>query len=149
MREDTTTPDTRLSDDPMKYNPARVQALRELMLGGIYSGKQGSLLHCGVRYFDPVARRAGLPPDVAALVESMTADQVTLVLVNVNQVEPRSLVIQAGAYAEHQFLSVSTDGQTKTVNAPRIAVDLAPGAGSRITAQVKRHVNQPTLRFPW
>ena len=54
MKKDTTTPDTRLSDDPMKYNPARVQALRELMLGGIYSGKHGSLLHCGVRYFDPV-----------------------------------------------------------------------------------------------
>jgi glycosyltransferase involved in cell wall biosynthesis len=26
------------------------------------------------RYFDPVARRAGLPPDVAALVEQLSAD---------------------------------------------------------------------------
>ena len=79
----------------------------------------------------------------------MTADQVTFVLVNVNQVEPRSLVVQAGAYAEHQFLSVATDDQTKTVNAPQIAVNLAPGAGSRITAQWMRYANQPTLRFPW
>ena len=45
MREDQTTPDTRLADDPMKYNPAKVGALRELMLAGIYSGKHGSVLH--------------------------------------------------------------------------------------------------------
>jgi hypothetical protein len=149
MRQDTTTPDTRLADDPMKYNPARVQALRELTLGGIYSGKQGSLLHCRLRYFDPLARRAGLPQDTAALIEKMTGDQVTLVLVNVNQVQPRTLVVQAGAYAEHQFTDVGIEGSTTTVSAPHFTVELAPGAGTRITAKMRRYVNQPTLQFPW
>ena len=149
MRQDTTTPDTRLADDPMKYNPARVQALRELMLGGIYSGKHGSLLQCRVRYFDPVARRAGLPQDTAALIEKMTGDEVTLVLVNVNQVQPRTLVVQAGAYAEHQFTNVAVDEQNTTVDSPHFTARLTPGAGTRITAKMKRYVNQPILQFPW
>lgn len=85
MREDRTTPDTRLSDDPMQFNPASVSSLIELMMGGIHPGNKGSVLHCRVRYFDPVARRAGIPDDVAALVEKLSADEVTLSLVNLNQ----------------------------------------------------------------
>jgi hypothetical protein len=38
MRQDPTTPDTRLADDPMKFNPASVSSLIELMLGGDSSG---------------------------------------------------------------------------------------------------------------
>jgi hypothetical protein len=52
-------------------------------------------------------KRAGIPDDVAALVEAMDDTTATVVLVNVNQVEPRTVVVQAGAYAEHQFLAVS------------------------------------------
>ncbi len=89
MRRDTTTPDTRLADDPMEFNPATVGTLVQLMLGGILPGRTGSILHCRVRHFDPQARRAGLPEDVAALVESMSADEVKLALVNLDQVEPR------------------------------------------------------------
>lgn len=149
MRKDPTTPDTRLADDPMKYNPARVKALRELMTGGIYSGKHSSVLHCRLRYFDPVARRAGVPDDVAALVERMSADEVTFVLVNVNQVEARELVVQAGAYAEHQFTSVGIDGKSMQVDSPSFRVHLEPGSGARITAKMRRYANQPTLQFPW
>jgi hypothetical protein len=149
MRQDPTTPDTRLSDDPMKYNPARVQALRELMTGGIYSGKHSSVLHCRLRYFDPVARRAGVPEDVAALVERMSADEVTFVLVNVNQVESRELIVQAGAYAEHQFTSIAKNGESTTIDGSSFSVLLEPGSGARINAKMNRYVNQPTLRFPW
>ena len=35
MRSDPTTPDTRLADDPMAYNPATVATLVQLMLGGL------------------------------------------------------------------------------------------------------------------
>lgn len=149
MREDKTTPDTRLADDPMKYNPAHVSALRELMLGGIDSSKRNSVLHCRVRYFDPVARRAGVPEDVAALVEKMTADSVTLTLVNVSQVESRDVIVQAGAYAEHQFTNVSVEGQVTKIDASNFSVRLAPGSGAQVTASMKRYVNQPTLKFPW
>lgn len=149
MRRDPTTPDTRLADDPMKFNPARVDALRELMLGGIYSGKHSSVLHCRLRYFDPVARRAGIPEDVAALVEEMSDDEVTFQLVNVSQIESRELIVQAGAYAEHQITSVAHEGVVHKLDSSHFTVRLAPGAGARLTAKMKRHINQPTARFPW
>jgi hypothetical protein len=149
MRKDGTTPDTRLADDPMRFNPARVGALRELMQAGIYSGKHSSVLHSRLRYFDPVARRAGVPQDVAALVEKISADEVTFQLVNVSQIEPRELVVQAGAYAEHQLTSVSINGESHKVESPNFTVVLEPGCGVRITAVMKRYVNQPTLQFPW
>ena len=57
------------------------------MLGGLPPKHQGEVLHARVRYFDPVRRRPGLPEDVAALVESLTDDSTSLVLVNLNQSE--------------------------------------------------------------
>src|SRR5581483_7678376 len=72
MRADTTTPDTRLADDPLRFNPATVQHLVQLMLGGLYPGNTCGPLHCRVRYFDPEKRRAGLAQDIGALVERLT-----------------------------------------------------------------------------
>ncbi len=70
MRNDPTTPDTRLADWSLKYNPASVNELLRLMLGGNLTGRIWTL-HTRVRYFDPENRRAGLPPDVASLVTKM------------------------------------------------------------------------------
>jgi len=148
MRQDTTTPDTRLSDDPMPFNPATVQTLIELMLGGILP-RHGEPLHCRVRYFDPIKRRAGIPEGVAALVEQITEEDVTLTLVNINQIDSRTVVVQGGAYAEHQFVSVTTDGQVLSLDQPFCIVRLAPGSGSRIVIKMKRYANQPTFLFPW
>ena len=149
MRNDTTTPDTRLADDPMAYNPASVESLVELMLGGIMPMHNGSVLNCRLRYFDPAARRAGIPPDVAALVDGLTADGVAVTLVNVNQLEPRTVIIQAGGYAEHEFASVTVDGREHAIKGPHLTVRLAPGAGGRLMIATRRYVNRPTMRFPW
>jgi hypothetical protein len=149
MRRDTTNPDTRLADDPMQYNPASVNSLIELMLGGIPPTHNGSVLNCRLRYFDPAARRAGLPSDVAALVDALSADGVSVTFVNVNQLEPRSVVVQAGGYAEHRFGSVTCEGRTIAVDRPSFTVRLAPGAGGRLTMQTRRYVNTPTMQFPW
>ncbi|MBI3866156.1 MAG: hypothetical protein HY290_30115 [Planctomycetia bacterium] len=149
MRNDPTTPDTRLADDPMAFNPASVQSLVELTLGGMMPVHNSSVLNCRLRYFDPAARRAGLPPDVAALVDSMTADSATVTLVNVNQLESRTLIIQAGGYAEHEFVSVNADGPAIPAKSPHVTVHLSPGAGARVTLQMRRYANQPTMRFPW
>jgi hypothetical protein len=149
MRSDTTTPDTRLADDPMAYNPASVQSLVELTLGGIMPAHNGSVLNCRLRYFDPAGRRAGLPPDVAALVDSLTPDSAAVTLVNVSQLTPRTVVLQAGGYAEHEFVSVQTGGAAQPVRAPHMTVLLAPGAGTRLVLSMRRHVNPPTMRFPW
>ena len=119
------------------------------MLGGIHPGHRGSILHCRVRYFDPVARRAGIPQDVAALVDQLTDDQVSLTLVNTNQIAERTVVVQAGGYAEHEFETVSALDQTVRVESPHLTVRLAPGASKRLVFTMKRFVNQPTMAFPW
>jgi hypothetical protein len=149
MRADTTTPDTRLADDPMSYNPASVSSLIELMQGGLHIERRASVLHCRLRYFDPVGRRAGIPEDVAALVDSLTGDTVAVTLVNVNQVEPRTLVVQAGAYAEHEFQVVTVGETEQTLRAPQFAVHLGPGCGARLQIGMRRYVRQPTLAFPF
>jgi hypothetical protein len=149
MRADTTTPDTRLADDPLPYNPASAGNLVRLMLGGIHHGNRTLVLHARVRYFDPVRRRAGLPADVAALVEQLDGHNTTLTLVNVNQVEPRSVLIQAGGYGEHQFTDVTIDGKLAPVNGRHLVVRLAPGAGTRLVLGTRRYVNTPTMDLPW
>jgi hypothetical protein len=149
MRRDTTTPDTRLADDPMEYNPATVGALCELMMAGLDPGRGGGPLHCRLRYFDPVNRRAGIPEDVAALVERVTADDVAVTLVNVSQTQPREVVVQAGAYAEHEVTRVEVEGRRFEVAAPSLRVRLDPGAGARLVIHNDRYANAPTLKFPW
>ncbi len=159
LRDDRTTPDTRLADTVMDFNPASVSALTQLMEGGLYiqhpgwartsPAQGGSLLHCRLRYFDPVRRRAGIPEDVAALIDTMTDDGVTVTLVNVNPSESRLLAVQAGAYGEHRVISVTHAGQTQSVNDSSFKVRLAPGAGAKLTIKMKRFANQPTLNFPW
>lgn len=149
MRADTTTPDTRLSDNPMEFNPASVNALVELMLGGINIGRLATVQHSRLRYFDPVARRAGVPEDVAALVDSMTDDSVTVTLVNVSSVDAREVIVQSGAYAEHAFTTLTLGDQQRPINDTQFAVRLEPGCGARLTLGMQRYSQQPTMTFPW
>ncbi len=149
MRQDTTSPDTRLADDPLPFNPATVEELIHLVLGGISPGNRGTVLHCRVRYFDPEARRAGLPPDVSALVEGLTADTTSLRLVNLSQTEPRTVIVQSGGYGEHTCESVTVEGREELVQNSCFRVQLAPGSGAALVLKVRRYVNAPTLLAPW
>jgi hypothetical protein len=148
MENDPTSADTRLADYLMGYNPASIESLVELAWGTYLSGNIWSL-HARLRYFDPVRRRAGLPEDVAALVEKLTADSVTVTLVNTNQVHARSVVVQAGGYGEHQFVSAALDGRTVPLDASQVTARLAPGSGARVQFQMQRYANRPTASFPW
>jgi hypothetical protein len=156
---DTTSADMRLADSALEYNPAAVASLTQLMEGGLYlqhgswarssPNQGGTLLFTRLRYFDPMRRRAGMPPDVAALVDSWGPDSLTLTLVNINPSMARSVIVQGGAYAEHQILSVSDGKTTAPVNAASFPVRLAPGCGAKLTIRMKRFANDPTLSFPW
>eukprot|EP01051_Picozoa_sp_SAG22_P020100 SAG22_NODE_3930_length_1464_cov_3.367766_2_plen_152_part_00 len=77
---------------------------------GLPTGRNGFPLHSRLRYFDLAAGRPGLPPAVAALVTELTADAVTVELVNLNPDEPATVVVQGGAYGEHKLLSAALDG---------------------------------------
>jgi hypothetical protein len=149
LREDPSTPDTRSSDHSQRFNPVYTATLVNLTLGGNEPGTDGNILHSRVRYFDPIRRRAGLPEDVAALVEKIRPEGVVLTLVNTNPVEGRMVVVQMGAYAEHRCVSVEAGGRKVDVEAPFFTVRLAPGAGETLTIAMKRYAQQPTAAFPW
>lgn len=160
QRDDKTTPDTRLADAALDINPASVTTLIHQMEGGIniarpaWSGTSpsqgGALRYARLRWFDPERRRAGAPPDVAALVETLGHDETVVTLVNTNQVLARSVTVQGGAYGEHQILSAAVgEGGATLVDASAFTLRLAPGAGTRLTFKMKRYTNAPTLSFPW
>lgn len=149
MREDTASPDMRLADDPMNLNPASITSLIHLMGGGLYDARRSPPFYTRLRYFDPERRRAGVPEDVAALVEKMTDTGVTVSLVNLSPVEKRPLVIQAGGYAEHRFVAVTQNGVRTPIDRSWFQVLLEPGTGSTLEIEMRRFVNQPTMEFPW
>lgn len=149
VRDDTASADTRMSDDMNHLVPAVTGSLTQLMLGGLPTGREGYPLHARVRYFDPEGRRAGVPEDVAALVTRMTATETDVTLVNISQVESRTVVVQGGGYGEHQIASAMSGGQTLDVDASAYTVRLAPGAGANITLTMRRYANNPSLEFPW
>ena len=149
MYADPTTPDTRLSDNPNSFRPATVDALVELTMGGVIP-RVGRPLHTRLRYFDPRRARPGLPTDVGALVEGLTAEETRVRLVNVNQLEPRAVVLQGGTYGEHQWTSVRVDGgDAHPVKDRVLTVHLAPGAGACLTIGTSRYANDPTGDFPF
>ena len=153
IETDDTTADTRLADYLMGLNPVTTGVLTQLTTGAYLAGNVWSF-HARFRYFDPQKRRAGLPDDVAALVETLEADSATVSLVNVDSVEPRTVVVQAGGYGEHRFDTVEiVDGvKTRTaqrIDGPLLHVRLAPGCGARLRFRMARYVNPPTLAQPW
>lgn len=148
IRNDPTTPDTRLADWPMEHNPAVTHELVKLMLGGYLHGRI-FVPHTRLRYFDPERRRAGIPEDVAALVTEMTDRTVRVTLVNVNQTRAHDLIVQTGAYGEHQCLGVEVDGERTPVDDRLFYLRLGPGAGVDLVVEMNRYANQPTLAFPW
>jgi hypothetical protein len=124
--------------------------LVNMMSGGVMPLWHGQLHLARFRYFDPERRRPGIPPDCAALVESLSDDSATLVLVNTSQTEAHTVLVQTGAYAEHRCLSVRPKGGGAVpVDGPLFAVKLPPGAGQRLIVRMERYANTPTLQLPW
>ena len=85
----------------------------------------------------PQHRRPGLPEYVAALVDRVRADEVSLTLVNTDLVEGRSVLSQAGSFGEHQFTDVrlaieAGPDQSVAVEAPHLRVHLGPAAQARL-----------------
>ena len=149
VRRDTASADTRMSDDMNHLTPAITGGLTQLMLGGLPTGREGHPLHARIRFFDPLRQRAGIPEDVAALVTGMTDTETTITLVNINQVEGRTAILQGGAYGEHQIVAVNSTDQSLDCRDGYCSVYIAPGSGSEIKILMNRYVNKPTLCFPW
>jgi hypothetical protein len=153
-----------------QLNPVTTEALVQLTLGAPQFVYNGGLLHARVRYFDAVRERPGLPEGVAALVSTVEDTRTVLTLVNLDALEERAVVVQAGAFAEHEFGAVtfSEDSsdypgslwaysapapqlQTRsvTVNAAHLRVTLPPGTQITLDLETRRYVNPPTYRTPF
>jgi hypothetical protein len=126
-----------------------VNALVELTMGGMNIKRLATIQLSRLRYFDPVRRRAGLPEDVAALVDSMTDDSINVTLVNLSTVNARDIVVQSGAYAEHEFGTLTIGDQKTPINNTQFTLRLEPGCGARLQLAMNRYSRQPTLSFPW
>ncbi|MBI4659167.1 MAG: hypothetical protein HY735_10020 [Verrucomicrobia bacterium] len=149
MRRDKLPPEKRLADNMMGFNPAATESLIHLMLGGLQPGRDGGLLNARLRYFDPARRRAGLPEDVGALVSKLTETQTFVTWVNLNKTEPRTFIVQGGAYGEHQLENVTSGDKTLPIDSPLLPVRLDPGCGRMLVLQMKRYANPPTVLHPW
>ncbi len=146
---DTTTAETRLADYLLGIMPATTDTLAQLTTGGYFPNGRIWVLHSRLRYFDLHRKRAGLPPDVAALVHGLGPESASVTLVNLSDSETREVVVQAGGYAEHRFTGMESGGQTSDLDASAFTARLAPGAGQRLELRLERYVNQPDLAFPW
>jgi hypothetical protein len=102
-----------------------------------------------VRYFDPEKRRAGLPDDVAGLVDTLTDKETGLTLVNLSPLASHAVIVQGGAYGEHRFINATVDGKSTLINASNFTIDLAPSSGVHLLLKTKRYASAPTMSFPW
>jgi hypothetical protein len=87
-------------------NPVVTEALTQLTWGGPQVIYNGGLQQARVRYYDADRRRAGLPASVAALVSSIDPAATVVELVNLGPERDRTVIVQAGAFAEHTIETV-------------------------------------------
>lgn len=144
VRRDRTEPASRNVHHWQQRNPVVLEGLVQLLLGGPNHVYHGGLLHCRLFYFDPARKRPGLPPDVAALVDKVTPDGVSVQLVNLHPSEPRDVILQAGAFGEHDFTTASHKQQSVQVGRNRVQVRLQPGGMGRLDLGMKRYVHAPS-----
>jgi hypothetical protein len=152
-------------------NPVVTEALVQLTWGGPQVIYNGGLQQARVRYYDAQARRPGLPPSVAALVSSVDPEATTVDLVNLDPEAKRSVVVQAGAFAEHTIRLVrhtvcadsswlgdlydyghgqpTVTSASTEVNGPWLGVELPPATRVRLTLRLDLRDQPPSYRTPF
>ena len=152
-------------------NPVATEALVQLTWGGPQVLYNGGLQQARLRYHDADARRAGLPPDVAALVTSIDPEATTVELVNLAPEADRTLIVQAGAFAEHTITAVryttcTDDGwigdmydyghrepvvteSEQVCDSTFLTVRLPASTRIRLTLRLQLRTNAPSYRTPF
>ena len=170
LRRDETDPRDNHIHWWQQLNPVTTEALIQLTLGAPQMLYNGGLLLAPIRHFDPDSDRPGLPPDVAALVESVEGERVDLHLVNLSALSERTVRVQAGTLGEHEFSQVRynrivseypgpvgdyatpevvTGSETAQINDIYVDVALPPGTEIRLSLGLRRHVNPPSYAVSW
>jgi hypothetical protein len=151
MAHDNTDPESWDVHHWQELNPVHTEALVQLTCGGPQIIYHGGLLHVRLRYFDAASRRPGLPPDVGALVSSLDAESTTVTLSNISPLHERRLIVQAGAFGEHQFTQATHLDQETTpfaINGQHLHITLPPGHSLTLKLGMRRYVNQPSYQQP-
>ena len=151
IRSDDSDPDGWDVHHWQNLNPVICEGLVQLTLGAPQHIYHGGLLHCPLRYYDADKKRPGLPDAVAALVEQVRLDGITLQLGNLDLVRGREVIVQAGGFGEHQFThaQIEGNGSEEPVDSRWVKVTLEPGAGVRLHLGIKRYENIPSYETPW
>jgi hypothetical protein len=139
-------------------NPILTKGLTQVMLGAPQTIYYGAMNQGLVRYFNTDRMRPGVPEDVAVLVDVIEPRPDGLVgvglhIVNLSERETRNMIVQAGVYAQHEFVSASIregyGNYSANVGGRYIGVTLPPGTTIKLDTQMLRNDNQPTYAFPW
>jgi hypothetical protein len=149
IRKDETSPEEQDVHHWQDRNPVVVEGLVQTMLGAPNHIYHGGLLQSRLFYYDPERHRPGLPADVAVLVDRIKPDGLSLLAANLHPTESRDMVVQAGAFGEHQFAQVRCVNRSVTVDGKWFQINLRPGCIGRIDVEMKRYANPPAYGFLW
>jgi hypothetical protein len=148
-------PETWVDSHWSSLDPLPMDNLVRLTIGGLPVDLRGEMLHSRLRYFDADRHEPGLPEDVAALVTRFDANSTEVRLVNISLFEPHRVIVQGGAYGEHQITEVTWKAATgageerASVRRSFFQVDLPPGTGTTLHIRMTRFANKPSFDFPW
>jgi hypothetical protein len=155
IRNDDRTTHDIITTNKMPHTPVLTKGLTQVTSGAPQSTYNGGLLRSTVRYFDQDRGRPGLPPDIGALVDELGPSNAGIQLVNTSRNESRRVIVQAGAFGEHQFTEIKyrQNGDrgiaAMPVNQKYFSVELPPSTSVRIDAAIQRFANTPSYAFPW
>ena len=152
-------------------NPVVTEALVQLTWGAPQVIYNGGLPQARLRYYDADARRPGLPPTVAALVSGIDPAATVVELVNLDAQQRRRVIVQAGAFAEHDILAVRHTAchdeswigglydyghgrpriteESLSVDGPWLAVELPASTRIRLTLTLALRANVASYRTPF
>ena len=154
MREDKQDPATYGDYYLQVRNPISVEGLVHLTMGGPMPIYNGGLLMVSIRHYDADCRRPGLPADVSALVSQIDEQGIRLTLANLHPMQTRRVIVQAGAFAEHEFTEAryQDDSGAETVvpiGGEYVEFVLGPGTVLEVSLGLKRYCRVPSYQLPW
>ncbi len=137
-----------------EFSPIYFEGLAQMTMGAPMHISHGGLQHGKVRFFDGDQQRPGLPSDVGAIVDSLSATSIGMKISNTSTTTSHSLVIQAGAFGEHRFTCVeikldSGSSQKHQIESKWFQIDLGVQAGATLIFTVERYVNSPSYETPF
>jgi hypothetical protein len=137
----------------LNRNPVSCEGLVQTMWGAPMPIYHGGLLHAQLRYFDEAEGRAGLPSDVAALVERVDPHGIVVQLINLDPSRDKRVIVQGGSFGEHVITRVldtaGTDQRTTEMDAVHLRVELAPAASWYARIDLRRFARTPSYAMVW